>query len=126
MRPNDQGGLENVFAPRVIPQESFDKDGLKDLEAGSRHSIFITNKNIIYGCGDANQGQLGLGDANRDRVTEPTQVMTNLQGMSIHMVSCGKYHTLLLTNNPKEGNRRELWACGANNFGQIGNNSNQN
>lgn len=97
---------------------------MKDLEAGSRHSIFVTNNNLIYGCGDANQGQLGLGDANRDRVTEPTQVMTDLSGMSIHQVSCGKYHTLLLTNNPKEGNRRELWACGANNFGQIGNNSN--
>ena len=46
--------------------------------------------------------------------------------MSIHQVSCGKYHTLLLTNNPRESNRRELWACGANNYGQLGNNSNQN
>lgn len=46
--------------------------------------------------------------------------------MSVHKVSCGKYHTLLLVDNPKEGNRRELWACGANNAGQIGNNSNQN
>ena len=44
--------------------------------------------------------------------------------MSIHQVSCGKYHTLLLTNNPRESNRRELWACGANNYGQLGNNSN--
>ena len=45
--------------------------------------------------------------------------------MFIREVACGKYHTLFLTENG-DGRRRELWACGANNFGQIGNNSNQN
>ena len=49
-----------------------------------------------------------------------------LQGFNIFQVACGKYHTLFLVDNPTEGNRRELWACGANNYGQIGNNSNQN
>ena len=46
--------------------------------------------------------------------------------MYIHQVACGKYHTLFLVDNPREANRRELWACGANTFGQIGNNSNVN
>ena len=41
-------------------------------------------------------------------------------------MACGKYHTLFLVDNKLESDRRELWACGANNFGQIGNNSNQN
>ena len=52
----------------MIGAEAFGDDGVKDLEAGSRHSIFVTFSNKIFGCGDANQGQLGLGDANRDRV----------------------------------------------------------
>ena len=56
MKPNEQGALENVFAPKILPQEAFSGEGVKDLEAGSRHSIFVTNSNLIYGCGDANQG----------------------------------------------------------------------
>ena len=51
----------------------------------------------------------------------PTQI-TGLANMFIREVACGKYHTLFLTENGER--RRELWACGANNFGQIGNNSN--
>ena len=43
MQPNEQGGLENVFAPKIIPSEAFVSEGVKDLEAGSRHSIFVTN-----------------------------------------------------------------------------------
>jgi len=46
--------------------------------------------------------------------------------MELVQLACGKYHTLFLVENPRENKRRELWACGANNFGQIGNNSNQN
>lgn len=44
--------------------------------------------------------------------------------MVVQKVACGKYHTLFLVDNKRESDRRELWACGANNFGQIGNNSN--
>lgn len=54
--------------------------------------------------------------------------MGALQGMQIVQVACGKYHTLFLLDNMRSGEtggtRRELWACGANNCGQIGNNSN--
>ena len=42
----------------------------------------------------------------------------------IKQVACGKYHTLVLLES--NSNVRELWAFGANNFGQVGNNSNQN
>ena len=97
---------------------------MKDLCAGSRHSIFVTRTDRAYGCGDANQGQLGLGDKNRDRVIEPTEIEDSLKGMKFHSVACGKYHTLFLVDNPIEKKRRELWGCGANNFGQVGNNSN--
>lgn len=55
---------------------------------------------------------------------EPTQIKDSLQGMEIVQVACGKYHTLILLDNPSESSRRELWAFGANNFGQIGNNLN--
>ena len=38
-----QGNVENnVYAPREIEMNRFFNEGLKDLEAGSRHSIFIS------------------------------------------------------------------------------------
>ena len=43
MGSGENGSLENVFAPKPIPQEAFNGESVKDLEAGSRHSIFVTN-----------------------------------------------------------------------------------
>ena len=51
----------------------------------------------------------------KDRVMLPTMI-TGLSNMHIREVACGKYHTLFLTE-AGESRRRELWACGANNFG---------
>ena len=78
--------------------------------------------NKVFGYGDANQGQLGLGGDMKDRVMQPTLIV-GLSNMHIREVACGKYHALFLTESG-DNRRRELWACGANNFGQIGNNSN--
>lgn len=48
----------------------------------------------------------------------PTEVEV-IRGTKIRQACCGKFHTLLLS----EGG--DIWACGANNFGQIGNNCTQ-
>ena len=101
----------------MIPQEAFRGDRIKEVQAGSRHSIFVSEHNKIFGCGDANQGQLGLGERNRDRVVEPTLLEGTLDNMIIRQVACGKYHTFFLVDNENECGRRELWACGANNQG---------
>jgi RCC1 and BTB domain-containing protein len=43
--------------------------------------------------------------------------MEAIRGLKIKQICCGKFHTLVLTD------QGDIWACGANNFGQIGNNS---
>ena len=43
-----------------------------------------------------------------------------MNGLEMKQIACGKFHTLFLTENP-----RKVWATGANNFGQVGNDSNQ-
>ena len=48
--------IENAYTPQQIPSEVFNDRGVKDIEAGSRHSIFVTEDNRVFGCGDANQG----------------------------------------------------------------------
>jgi len=67
-----------------------------DVEAGSRHSVFVTASNKVYTCGDANQGQLGLGANLQDRVLTPTLVST-FDGVKMKQVCSGKFHTLFLT-----------------------------
>lgn len=80
------------------------------VEAGSRHSVFVTQSNKVFVCGDANQGQLGLGTGLQDRVMVPTEIEA-IRGNKIRQVCCGKFHTLILTE------QGDIWACGANNFG---------
>ncbi|MFO0116459.1 MAG: RCC1-like domain-containing protein [bacterium] len=40
---------------------AFKGEFVEIVEAGSRHSVFVTQSNKVFSCGDANQGQLGLG-----------------------------------------------------------------
>lgn len=54
--PNERGALENAHSPVLLPSEAFADEAIKDLQAGGRHSIFVTERNKLFGCGDANQG----------------------------------------------------------------------
>jgi E3 ubiquitin-protein ligase HERC4 len=86
---------------------------VKDVEAGRRHSMFRTSNHKIFACGDANQGQLGLGE-NLTIVHFPTSI-AQFEGVEIKQIACGKYHTLFLTEI-----KREVFTCGANDEGQLG------
>ena len=59
--PNDQtiknkrgNSLDNCYSPVMLPASSFNGEAVKNLEAGSRHSIFVTTQNRVFGSGDAN------------------------------------------------------------------------
>ena len=76
----------------------------------SYHSLILENDGILWGCGQNNYGQLGLGD-NTNRKTF-TEIITNVD--DIKSVYCGGDHTLILKNNGT------LWGCGDNSHGQLG------
>ena len=76
----------------------------------SRSSFILKNDNTLWGCGDNQYGQLGLGDkSNRYTFT----IIDSNPG-NIKLVCCGKYYTLILQNNGT------LWGCGDNQYGQLG------
>jgi E3 ubiquitin-protein ligase HERC4 len=66
--------VENQFSPKLI--HLLKEQNVTCVEAGSRHSVFLTITNKVFVCGDANQGQLGLGSNLQDRVMTPTEVQT--------------------------------------------------
>lgn len=54
MSNESSGALESQHSPKEIPTSNFGGEPIKDLCAGSRHSIFITDRDRAFGCGDAN------------------------------------------------------------------------
>ena len=82
---------------------------IRAVYSGYYHTMFIDSCNNVYGFGDNNYGQLGLGHAKN--VKKPTLIKSV---HSIHSIACGEEHTIFLTRD------REVYACGRNNNGQIG------
>lgn len=75
------------------------------------------NKTLVYVWGYNKHGQLGLGD-DKDRNT-PTLVESVLD-TNFKKVACGNYHSALL----EEGG--QLFTFGHNEFGSVGNGTNNN
>ena len=76
----------------------------------SYHSLILKNDGTLWGCGNNNYGELGLGDTiNRNTFTEITTNTNNIKS-----VCCGSAHTFILKNDGT------LWGCGNNEYGQLG------
>ena len=74
-------GLGN-FDDRYGPSEIFSlspttliHDNVVEVQAGSFHTLFLTRKDNIFGCGRAKSGALGL-DSNRDFLV-PIKISVN-------------------------------------------------
>jgi alpha-tubulin suppressor-like RCC1 family protein len=77
------------------------------------HTALLTKSGYIYCTGDNKYGQLGIGtNINVDKFTK-CQRINEIQG-KIKAISCGRYHTALLT---KSG---YIYATGWNEYGQLG------
>lgn len=128
--------ISHVETPTLIQQ--FRDEIVFEISAGSKHSVFATLSDKVFACGSGLQGQLGLGayteqqkrefqDKPNDGEAAPSEYQTDvrlLQHMfvpdtrikmfdhiKVKAVSCGRYHTLFLT---QEG---EVYACGQNTLG---------
>jgi alpha-tubulin suppressor-like RCC1 family protein len=91
---NVNASIENQNSPVFV--STLKNEFVYIVEAGSRHSVFVTQSNKVFVCGDANQGQLGLGTGLQDRVMVPTEIEP-IRGTRIKQVCCGKFHTLVLS-----------------------------
>ena len=76
----------------------------------SESSFILKNDGTLWGCGQNNRSQLGLGDTtNRNTFT---QIITNTY--NVKSIYCGYSHTLMLKNDGT------LWGCGGNAYGELG------
>jgi len=101
--------LDERLSP-VFHQRITDSLTVEAVAAGSSHSLALMNNGQLLACGYNDFGQLGLGNReNRDK-------WTTVGGLndSIGQIAAGWNHTVVLTT------RGQLFACGSNQWGQLG------
>jgi hypothetical protein len=84
---------------------------IKMISCGYNHSMALTENGCVYSWGCNEYGQLGI--ANTINSNTPKQIQ--MKDIIIDRITCGRAHSLLLTNNGV------IYAFESNSFGQIGN-----
>ena len=105
-----QLGLGDSNNKYTFTEVTTNTDDIKSVYCGSYHTLILKNDGTLWGCGNNDYGQLGLGDTT-NRYTF-TQVTTNTD--NIKEVYCGSSYTLILKNDGT------LWGCGYNYDGELG------
>ncbi len=88
-------------------------DNVKQISAGSQHTMILKNDNTLWAVGLNDNGQLG--DGTNDNAPNLVQVMND-----VDYVSAGDFHTMIIK---KDGS---LWGFGLNTHGQLGDGTKNN
>ena len=107
---SSQLGLGDTSNKTIFTKVTTNVDNIKSIYCGSYHSFILKNDGTLWGCGNNEHGQLGLGDANNRKTFTLIGINTN----DIKSIYCGSSYTLILKNNGT------LWGCGYNGYGQLG------
>ena len=88
---------------------------VKYIACGGSSTFIIKNDGSLWACGSNGYGNLGLGDG--DTRTAFTKVTTSINN-DVNQIFCGgcehNDYTFIIKNDGS------LWACGYNNYGQLG------
>jgi translation initiation factor 2 beta subunit (eIF-2beta)/eIF-5 len=83
-----------------------------DSLGGGMHSLALTESGRVFGWGDNDRGQLGIG-IGVDDSSEP--IIVKLNDLKIKKISCSRKHSLLLSWDG------DIYSFGWNAFGEVGN-----
>lgn len=95
----------------IVRQEA--RSTITHIGCGTSFVLMVTSMNEILGCGDNWYGQLGIGYPTKKHVTTLTRATWDCK-LQVKQISCGFYHSLILTIDGK------VYACGANRAGALG------
>ncbi|KAL9650362.1 hypothetical protein ABK040_016429 [Willaertia magna] len=103
------GRKEEYFESFMEIKENIIKDQIVDIQCGHFHTLILTNKGNIYGCGNNYFGQLGI---------YKPQIFNTFKQINISFkviqIGCSRYNSLILNE------KRELFISGYNAFGELG------
>ena len=83
------------------------------IASGDNHCLALTKGGQLYGWGDNQFGQLGIGPSVGKTVMVPTPVDC-LTSLPLRFISCGAHHSLVVSHSGA------VYAWGKNNKGQLG------
>eukprot|EP00937_MAST-01D_sp_MAST-1D-sp2_P003737 g3737.t1 len=127
--PNEK---ENPVPTRVVALApgglvgAVEGEGVAVASAGYWHTAVVTDRGVVASFGNSKYGQLGAGedgvhvlnpDCRAGRGGGDIGAGADYQHTRFVQVSCGAYHTLLLSE------RGEVWSLGKNDYGQLGRSS---
>ena len=104
---NGELGLGDTTDRTTFTQITTNTDNIKSVYCGESHTIILKNDGTLWGCGNNNCGQLGLGDTSNRKIF--TKITDNVKS-----VYCGYEHTVIFKNDGT------LWGCGNNSSSQLG------
>jgi alpha-tubulin suppressor-like RCC1 family protein len=87
------------------------QEKILQIDCGEYHSVFLSNRSNVYGCGYNDIGQIGQPKDNVI-ILEPKKI--EFDDKDIHQISSGNDHTLYLTN------KGDVYVTGNNQNGAIG------
>jgi alpha-tubulin suppressor-like RCC1 family protein len=108
-------GGKNEYRYELTPIKvnAFNNEKIVMISCGFVYSMALTESGRVYSWGDNSCGQSGIGNtqnSNKPKLIELNDVL-------IQKISCGQFHSLLLSNCG------DIYAFGDNKYGQIGNNN---
>ena len=101
------GNGTNTFTEITLPDSKI----ADSIYLGNGTTIFLTTDNMIYGCGDNSNGELGIG--NQDNQLNIVQ-LSKPPNKQIQNIYFGRFHVLLLMTDGT------LYGSGSNSQGQLG------
>ncbi|GFS46697.1 protein RCC2 homolog [Nephila pilipes] len=114
---NDKGQLGHCDNKRRdIPTlvETLKDHNIVSAACGRGHTLFLSERGIVYACGDCKMGQCGIGSQNT-AINIPTKI--TFKGRSITKVACGAEFSIII--DVKGG----MYSFGLPQYGQLGHNS---
>lgn len=97
----------------VLTRLSEQKIKVVQIATGAMHAMAVTDQGAVYGWGNNSHGQLGMGKADVHKFS-PTRIQALGAENQCKQVACGENHTVFLMVS------KLVWACGSNEFGQLG------
>lgn len=99
-----------VYKPELSLSREY---SVKDIAAGQRHSLAITNDGLVMTTGDNKYGQLGH-DRSKIGILRTWKSIDHTPNVKWNRIFAGWTHNMAIDN---EGN---IWGWGRNDFGQLG------
>ena len=112
------GYIDYLFKPNLVEiTDLFDlteNEVVRHIGCGDDFNIVLTSNNRVLSFGLDEDGQLGIGDNDKQLINDITNNFTLQDGDYIEDVVCGASHTLAKSNNGY------LYVWGSNKFNQLG------